>query len=229
MDVGCNRGYYISQYRNGTSIGIDIAFSVLNQARKRLPKTNLIQADAQNLAFLKSNSIDSILCSEVIEHVTAPHRVISECFRVLKPGGRILLTTPNYKRNKPTWIEVGNMKSYGVKGVNGDCYFHTAFRPEELQAMALQTGFEVLKAGTFEKEVKYATRIPVLFYHPMRILNERLTGSKKIARLNDKMLENASLFIFKLCNLLGINNLLKMLVREGVRTYLFATKRFRDL
>lgn len=61
LDLGCNRGIYMSQYQNGAAVGVDIAYSVLKGAKRRVPEAHLIQGDAQNLAFLRSNSFDSIL------------------------------------------------------------------------------------------------------------------------------------------------------------------------
>ncbi|MFQ5863759.1 MAG: methyltransferase domain-containing protein, partial [bacterium] len=224
LDLGCNRGFYISQYKNGDAVGIDIAYAVLEKAHERFPQGCFIQADAQDLSFLRSESFDSILCSEMIEHVPHPQKVFAECFRVLKPQGVLLITTPNYKRKKPTWTSVGQMKDFGVRGIKGNHYFHTAFRPEELKSLAENNGFQVLEYGTFEKEVKYSTRIPVLFYHILRLLNRSLFRSKRIEDFDEMMLERCSLLIYKLCARLRLNNLLMRLVKEGVRSYLFATK-----
>jgi len=43
---------------------------------------------------VNDDSFDVILCSEVIEHVPEPEAVMSEFFRILKPGGKLLLTAP---------------------------------------------------------------------------------------------------------------------------------------
>ena len=224
LDLGCNRGYYISEYLNGNAIGVDISYPVLQEAKSRLPEISFLQGDAQQLAFLKPNSVDAILCSEMIEHVQNAQGVISECFRILKAGGEFLITTPNYKKEKPTWIEIGEMKSYGVQGVKDDLYFHTAFRPEELKAMAGSAGFTNIETGTFEKEVKYATRIPVIFYHLVKFLNKIFVRSDKLAGANETMLNQSSLFIYRFCKFLGLNGFFVSLVREGVRSYLFARK-----
>ncbi|MBZ0310327.1 MAG: class I SAM-dependent methyltransferase, partial [Anaerolineae bacterium] len=42
----------------------------------------------------ESGSFDAILCTEVLEHVPEPIRVIAEMARLLRPGGRLLLTAP---------------------------------------------------------------------------------------------------------------------------------------
>lgn len=43
---------------------------------------------------LESSSVGLVLCTQVLEHVPQPGRVLRECWRVLQPGGRIALTVP---------------------------------------------------------------------------------------------------------------------------------------
>lgn len=47
-------------------------------------------------AGIKGESFDGVLCSEVLEHLFEPHKVIQEFARVLKPGGHVLITVPNF-------------------------------------------------------------------------------------------------------------------------------------
>jgi SAM-dependent methyltransferase len=51
----------------------------------------LASADALPVA---DDSLDLVLCTQVLEHVPEPAAVLSECFRVLRPGGRVALTVP---------------------------------------------------------------------------------------------------------------------------------------
>jgi 2-polyprenyl-6-hydroxyphenyl methylase/3-demethylubiquinone-9 3-methyltransferase len=224
LDLGCNRGYYLSQYSGKDVVGIDIAHAVLKHARQRLCSSRLLVGDIQRLGFLKANSVDSILCSEVIEHVPEPERVFFESFRVLRPGGRALFTTPNYRGRKPEWTAVGEMSDYGIKGVRGEMYYHTAFRPEELGRIATSAGFKVLEAGTFEKEVKYATRIPVTFYYMLDFLFKKVVRSDRLQKFNKRMLDSGSLLIYRVCGALRLNSLMVSFVREGVRSYIFLEK-----
>ena len=52
-------------------------------------------ADAANLPFA-AKSFDAVLCTQVLEHVCEPLQVLKEVCRVLKPGGRLVLTAPQY-------------------------------------------------------------------------------------------------------------------------------------
>jgi len=223
LDLGCNRGYYLQQYSKGDRLGVDISGSVLRYAHERLGNC-LVQGDAQRLGFLKSESVQAILCSEVIEHVSHPEQIVNECFRILSNGGCLLITTPNYKREKPAWVEIGSMADYGIQGVKGSQYFHTAFRPEELKQFAESAGFASVEVGTFEKEVKYATRLPVLFYYAAELLNKLLLRSEKFTNFNQKMLDRGSLICYRIFSKLGLNGVLSLIVGEGVRTFLLAKK-----
>jgi len=224
IDLGCNRGTYLAHYENGRSLGVDISLPALRVARQRLANTILVQGDAQQLSFLRSEIADCILCSEVIEHVPDARRVVSECYRLLRPGGKLLITTPNYKKQRPTWVPVAEMAEYGVQGAKGDTYFHTAYRPEELAEMARLAGFSHIETGTFEKEVKYATRVPVLFYHVIDRLNRMTVDKASVAQLNRKMLETVSSAIYDLTRAVKLDRFLVSLVKEGVRSYLRANK-----
>ena len=87
LDVGCREGYQ-SQWlekKGNTVTSIDI--------EKKYEKC--IVTDANKPLPFKDASFDLIWCSEVIEHLHQPKQAISEFRRILKPGGKMILTTPN--------------------------------------------------------------------------------------------------------------------------------------
>lgn len=73
-----------------------------------------VVGDAQRLPF-RNESIDQIQADSVLEHLPNPHQVIRECFRVLRPGGFLHITTPfvlnvhgypdDYLRYTPSFYE----------------------------------------------------------------------------------------------------------------------------
>lgn len=223
LDVGCNRGMYLASYENGPRFGIDISHSVLRLARKD-GNLRLAVADAQRLGCLREGSFDFVLCSEVLEHVASPERVVSGIFRVLREGGRVLLTTPNYRGRKPGWVDTGLLRTYGIRGVQGERYFHTAFRHGELAAMGREAGLVVAEQGTLEKEIKYAAKIPALLFVVSRCLN-RMTGrSPAWDRWNQRMLDRLTVGIYEFLRALRLDRLLNRFVAEGVRSYVILEK-----
>jgi 2-polyprenyl-3-methyl-5-hydroxy-6-metoxy-1,4-benzoquinol methylase len=225
LDLGCNLGYYIAELAPARkAVGVDLSFRILSAAKRRQPSQFFIQGDAECLTFLKTDSVDSILCSEMLEHVLHPEEVFAACARILRPGGRALFTTPNYRKERPTWIAVGEMQKYGVTGVKGDLYYHTAFRPEELVSLVGRAGLRLIEFGTFEKEVKYATRLPLVTYHLTAFVNRLTVNSRWVERLNRRILGRTSLMIYKFCSLLGLNAFLKRFFDEGTRSYIVFSK-----
>ncbi|HZX44988.1 MAG TPA: glycosyltransferase [Candidatus Nanoarchaeia archaeon] len=93
VDIGCGSNKLIQQLNN--SIGIDIMLKKLMFLRSK--NKNLLQASIFNLP-LKSDSIDCIICSEVIEHLQKGEQPFLEITRVLKRGGILILGTPDYSR-----------------------------------------------------------------------------------------------------------------------------------
>jgi ubiquinone/menaquinone biosynthesis C-methylase UbiE len=53
------------------------------------------QADAQTLG-VRSGAFDTVVCCETVEHLPDPQIAVAELARVLRPGGRLFLTAPNY-------------------------------------------------------------------------------------------------------------------------------------
>ncbi|MFC1994503.1 class I SAM-dependent methyltransferase [Chloroflexota bacterium] len=52
-----------------------------------------ILSDAQNIP-MDSNTVDCVKCTELLEHVEYPERVLDEISRILRPGGTLILSTP---------------------------------------------------------------------------------------------------------------------------------------
>jgi len=95
LDVGCGKGDFMSRmHRQGWVVeGLEVDAQAVEYARS-------ISGLAVHLGSLETikfpdNSFDAITSNHVIEHVHDPISLIQECLRVLKPGGRLVLATPN--------------------------------------------------------------------------------------------------------------------------------------
>jgi 2-polyprenyl-3-methyl-5-hydroxy-6-metoxy-1,4-benzoquinol methylase len=95
---------------------------------------------------LADGSFDCVLLSEVIEHLEAPKVSIREASRVLRPGGRLLVTTPNYQSLWPMmeWtVDLLNMapKMAGEQHIS-------RFQPASLRRILVESGLDIEYFGT---------------------------------------------------------------------------------
>ncbi len=108
LDAGCGAGAYTMYAATIGSESIGISSDKKNnqnveyRARiSRIPNVKFITADLRNLSNLKAEigMFDRILCLDTIEHIQNDEKLIEDLSSVLKPSGRIFLTTPykNYR------------------------------------------------------------------------------------------------------------------------------------
>ncbi len=97
LDVGCGSAWVAQNFLNKgkTIYSLDISSTNPKKALENYPSKNHsgITADSFLLPF-KENSFDCIIASEIIEHVVYPDKFVAELFRVVKPGGNLLISTP---------------------------------------------------------------------------------------------------------------------------------------
>jgi methionine biosynthesis protein MetW len=96
LDVGCGAGQSYAQLvsrRAASYVGVDVAPRAVEIARSSGLHADLID-DAASLPF-EDGSFDVAICIEVMEHLFAPHLAAGEISRVLRPGGRLIVSAPN--------------------------------------------------------------------------------------------------------------------------------------
>lgn len=105
LDVGCGDGRALELLsdRFEMLIGLDITNLRLKLRRQKSRDWAFIQADGNGSIPLSSGSVDAVLANQVIEHILNPIRFLKELHRVLKIGGRAVLTTPNCRYVQHLW------------------------------------------------------------------------------------------------------------------------------
>jgi 2-polyprenyl-6-hydroxyphenyl methylase/3-demethylubiquinone-9 3-methyltransferase len=100
LDVGCGEGRFAAELTRGgaTVVGIDVAEEPLRRARELHPQLDLRLVDDEGGWELADASFDVVWAGEVIEHVADTAAWLSELRRVMRPGGRLLLSTPAHGR-----------------------------------------------------------------------------------------------------------------------------------
>lgn len=101
LDLGCGEGTFAKlaiEGGAGSALGADIAQAALDRARRLHPELDFERvADDGPLPFV-DNRFDLVWASEVIEHIADTGAWLSEVRRVLVPGGRLAITTPDHGR-----------------------------------------------------------------------------------------------------------------------------------
>lgn len=101
LDAGCGNGRDFKMYLSHADkvIGVDFSTGMVREAKRKKENLNgkqveVLVGDVTQLPF-KSNTFDLIVCSEVLEHVPNWERAIAEFYRLLKPDGELIISTPN--------------------------------------------------------------------------------------------------------------------------------------
>jgi len=98
LEVGCGSGYgavLLMGLRPKTYAGIDLMPEMIDLAKKReLPHAEFLAMDAADLSHFADASKDLVVVFGILHHIPKWREVVRECFRVLRPGGRLFLEEP---------------------------------------------------------------------------------------------------------------------------------------
>jgi dolichol-phosphate mannosyltransferase len=137
LDIGCGSSRIILDLPD--AVGLDILQNKLRWLRFR--HRRLVRASCYRLPF-SDDSFSTLINSEVIEHIPDAPEVWTEMWRVLRPGGTLILGTPDYDR----WLWWVLEWIYGK--LLPDAYAHehiTRYTRKELSARLHAAGYEVLE------------------------------------------------------------------------------------
>jgi 2-polyprenyl-3-methyl-5-hydroxy-6-metoxy-1,4-benzoquinol methylase len=98
LDIGCGEGYGSAMLSRSAPevVGVDYSPAAISHARQAYQGQNLRfeSGDARQLTF-SSGAFDAVTCFEVIEHIEDDESLLASVARVLRPGGWLILSTPN--------------------------------------------------------------------------------------------------------------------------------------
>ena len=99
LELGCGEGRGIHELKElvDSYTAIDKIGEILNKLGEKYPDVNFIQSNIPPFHGIESEKYDTVVSFQVIEHIKKDRLFLEEIYRVLKPGGMALITTPNRK------------------------------------------------------------------------------------------------------------------------------------
>jgi SAM-dependent methyltransferase len=94
LDLGCGDGRLTAELDAAEVTAADVSPVALGRARRRLPEATLVELEPDAPLPFADGLFDLVLSTETIEHVRDVQLFLSECRRVLTPGGLLAVTTP---------------------------------------------------------------------------------------------------------------------------------------
>jgi 2-polyprenyl-6-hydroxyphenyl methylase/3-demethylubiquinone-9 3-methyltransferase len=148
LDVGCGGGLLSEALaREGAQVtALDLAPDLVEVAKLHLLESNLrvdyrLQS-VESLAEAMPGAFAAITCMEMLEHVPDPGSVLAACASLLKPGGRLLLSTLN---RTPAAFAVAIVGAEYVAGLlpRGTHSYGSFIKPSELGAWLREAGLQL--------------------------------------------------------------------------------------
>lgn len=108
LDYGCGTGRFLALLDDAA--GVEIADGAVERARASGADVRLLEDDG-TIPF-GHGEFDLVWCSEVLEHIPDVGLALGELRRVLKPGGRLVVTVPYHGRMQAAWIALTRFESH---------------------------------------------------------------------------------------------------------------------
>ena len=152
LDLGCGAGEFSAALAQAgaTPVCVDVAREALRRAGERVPGLDLRLWGENEPLPLQDGSVDIVWAGEVIEHVVDVAPWLSEVRRVLRPGGKLLLSTPHH--GPLTLLRLALSPRRFAQHFEPRSDHVRFFSPRTLRALLDELGFDVacvrIKEGT---------------------------------------------------------------------------------
>lgn len=205
LDVGCGPGAYIEELmKRGFEVyGIDLSQEMLNTCKIRLSiddqkfRKNFQIADVESIPF-DDNKFNIVICSGVLGLLPSDTQAISELFRVLAPGGILLLTVENmmsfshidyvvrkkiselFNSDNSEFSEEDGNLTLKLKWMSQNAgLFYKIYNPWKLNAFLAEKGFKLVDSLTVGHEFRFLRRTKLV---PEKILSSVEIALEKLSQ-----------------------------------------------
>jgi SAM-dependent methyltransferase len=166
LDLGCYPPIIFNQLSHDYPV---TGVTFYNDHTSKPPNVYSLNLEADRLPF-PSNYFDLLIFTETIEHLINPYDALAEIYRVTKPHGKLILTTPNLLRTQNyvklllgqnIYFDLQQLKSTRIADQTIYHRHNREYTLNELSKILTDTGFHLVKKETF------------ISYSPFRTKNRR--------------------------------------------------------
>jgi ubiquinone/menaquinone biosynthesis C-methylase UbiE len=176
LEIACGRGEFAAwcaaRGEPSLLVAADFSMSAVRLARARVMHRagplRFMQADAQAIA-VPAGSIDTVISCETIEHVRDPRAAVRELARILRPGGRLFLTTPNYLG--PMGAYRGYLRLTGRRYTEEGQPINHFLIASVVRRWVRRAGLRIVEAGSTGHYLPFPGRQPFLLIEQTRWLS----------------------------------------------------------
>lgn len=195
LEAGCGPGYVVlALQKMGYNIeGVEWSNEIVEAVKKVMPEVAIRAGDVTAMP-VADGFYDAIISLGVVEHRQAgPEPFLKESFRILKPGGTLLISVPHFSA-------VRRMRySKSVEGTPaGTQFYQHAFAPEEFARFLTDCGFQIIERTGYEVWDALTEDFPSLsVLTKIPLAGRRLPGLLNRSWFLSKQLGHMMLFIAK--------------------------------
>ena len=142
LDVGCHRGEFLRGLGRhiGSGVGLDPLAPDLSG-----PRWTLLRDRFPSSVPIPSDSFDVVVMLATLEHILNKDELVQECFRVLRPGSRVVITVPSLLVDPIVFFltRIGLTDGMSLEE-------HHGFDPLETQRLFIRHGFQLVRWREFQ-------------------------------------------------------------------------------
>jgi 2-polyprenyl-3-methyl-5-hydroxy-6-metoxy-1,4-benzoquinol methylase len=178
LDVGCAQGTLamLLAERGHNVVALDLRPNFLEYAQSRYTHGQIRFVAGNALECELDEQFDLIFANQIIEHLVHPERLIGRLKGLVKNGGKLVVTTPNWhyvRNNLPSFKDIGDPAQCEHRQFTADADGHFfAYKADELLSIFASVGLKNIRSTFFESpfisghmKLRYIHR-----YLPLRLL-----------------------------------------------------------
>ncbi len=220
LDFGCYDGAFLNMLKDkkiGRLVGMDISEEAVKKGKERFPELEIIKINEATSLPSDDSVFSSVTLLDVLEHIYEQSELLAELNRVLKEGGKLVITVPG--QHLFSFLDRGNFKFLSPRlhrwyyclwhsreeyerryvsnpdGLIGDISakkrWHEHFSREKLSKLLAEAGFNVIDfdgTGFFNRAISFVNFLFLRWIKPLQAF------IRKIFALDTKLFESTNLF-----------------------------------